>query len=153
MDLTCGTQASPQLHAKANTIQMWPLVCPVKFPRFPLNLMPHNSYSLSTRSWALLFAFPQVNSTSPAMSVDVCLRVILWTVPIFSSRTWELDCKGSPFKVHTGDIETGAETSHSKQASSGAETSTSVSSFMIDRDWADPGHRDDEQWISRVDNE
>lgn len=94
---------------------------------------------LCTRSWALLLAFPQVNSTSPALSEDVCLRVILWTAPVFSNRTSGLGCRASPFKLHTGDMDTGAESSHWKQASSGAETSTSSSSLTTVRDWAAPG--------------
>lgn len=89
----------------------------------------------STWSWALLVACPEVNSTSPLMSGEVCLRVSLWTVPILSRCTWELVCKGCPFKLHTTDLTTGTDTSHSKQASSGALTSTSFSSLTIN--WAE----------------
>ncbi|KAG5283768.1 hypothetical protein AALO_G00045930 [Alosa alosa] len=45
-------------------------------------------------------------------------------------------CRLSPLSVHTGALVTGMETSHSKQASSGAATSTSCSSRTISRDWA-----------------
>lgn len=96
---------------------------------------------LNTWSWALLFVFPRLNSITPLMSGEVCLRVSLWTVPIFSMRTWELDCKGSPLRLHTGVLRTGADTSHSKQASLGALTSTSCSSLTIVKDWAEWVHR------------
>lgn len=98
-------------------------------------------YLLSTRSWALLFAFPEVNSTTPLMSGEVCLRVSLWTVPIFSRRTRELGWSGSPFRLHTGALRTGTETSHSKQASPGAVTSTSFSSLTINTDLAESVHK------------
>lgn len=103
---------------------------------------------LSTRSWALLFAFPEMNSTTPVMSGEVCRRVSLWTVPIFSRSTRELGCKGSPFRLHTGALRTGTETSHSKQASSGAMTSTSFSSLTINSDWAESVHRREGQMLA-----
>lgn len=104
--------------------------------------MPQNSFFFffhlpSTWSWALLVACPEVNSTSPLMSGEVCVRVSLWTGPIFSRRTRELGCRGSPFKLHTTDLRTETDTSHSKQASSGALTSTSFSSLTISKDWAE----------------
>lgn len=98
------------------------------------------NYLLSTWSWALLLAFPQVNSISPFMSIEVCFRISLCTAPIFSTRMQELDCKHSPFRLHTGVLTTGAETSHSKQASLGAVTSTSSSSLTTDRIWAASRH-------------
>lgn len=113
------------------------------FVRF-VHFVPHQSqvaHWLCTRSWALHLALPQVNSTSPALSAEVCVRVNLWTAPIFSTRTSELGCRASPFKLHTGDMHTGAESSHSKQALSGAETSTSSSSLTTDRDSAAPGEK------------
>lgn len=95
---------------------------------------------LRTWSWALLFAFPDVNSTVPLMSAEVCRSVSLWTVPIFSMRTRELGCRASPFRLQMGDFRTGTETSHSKHASSGATTSTSSSSLSIIKDWAGQRH-------------
>lgn len=95
---------------------------------------------LSTWSWALLLAFPQVNSISPFMSMEVCFRISLCTAPIFSIRIQELDCKQSPFRLQTGVLMTGAETSHSKQAWLGAVTSTSSSSVTTDRIWAKSTH-------------
>jgi len=96
---------------------------------------------LRTRSWALLLVFPEVNSTSPLMSGQVGLKVILWTVSIFSRRTRALCCSGSPFRLHAGALRTDLETSHSKRASSGATTSTSFSSLTIDRGRAGEVHK------------
>lgn len=107
-------------------------------------------YLLSTRSWAVLFAFPELNSTTPFMSGPVCLRVSLWTVPIFSMRTRELGSRSSPFRLHAGALRTGADTSQSKQASSGAMTSTSLSSLTIVRDWAESAHRGEGELLGRL---
>lgn len=95
------------------------------------------NYLLSTWSRALLLAFPQVNSISPFMSMEVCFKISLCTVPIFSIRMQELDCKHSLFRLQTGALTTGAETSHSKQAWWGAVTSTSSSSLTTNRIWAE----------------
>lgn len=97
-------------------------------------------YLLSTWSWALLLAFPQVNSITPVMSIEVCFRFSLCTAPVFSTRMQELDCKHFPFRVHSGTLTTGTETSHSKQAPLGAVTSTSTSSLTTDRGWAESRH-------------
>lgn len=96
---------------------------------------------LCTRSCARLLAFPQVNSTSPAVCAEAGRRVILWTAPLASSRTSGPGCSASPFRVHTADTDAGAESSHSKEASPGAETSTSSSSLMTVRDCAAPGEK------------
>ncbi|TNN61903.1 hypothetical protein EYF80_027919 [Liparis tanakae] len=83
------------------------------------------------------------------MSGPVGLKVILWTAPIFSRRTRAPCCSGSPFRLHTGALRTGPETSHSKRASSGATTSTSSSSLTIDRGRAGGGSTGQETGVNR----
>ena len=89
-----------------------------------------------TVSVALLLAFPVAKPTVPLMSRLVSLRVSLWTVPWLSRRIRGPCWRASPFRVHSGGLDTARETSHWNSAWSGAATSTSVRSVTINRAWA-----------------
>ncbi len=91
---------------------------------------------LMTCRCAVLLTLPVIKHTVPLMASDVCLRVSLWMVPIFSTTTVGPGCSVSPFRVQVGALATGEETSHSKQASAGAVTFPSCSSLTIRTDWA-----------------
>lgn len=79
-----------------------------------------------TMSCASERVFPAVNLTVPDIAGYVFCRMSLCRFPLASITVSPPLCSIAPFRLHCGGLDRGMDTSHSKQASSGAVTFASL---------------------------